>query len=107
MRNMPGSFRFSEVHLAYLASRARADPKLSGEFFVKDGEHSALKWQKRWIVLYQNFLFNFENPTCFKPLGVIFLEHSTVDLLSLTKLKDLQNQVVIYMDKHIYTHVYI
>lgn len=90
---MPVTFRLSDLHLNYLASRAREEPKLSGELFIKDMEHGTPKWQKRWTVLYQNFLFYFENSSCAKPVGMIFLEHSTTDVVSLTKLRDLSNQV--------------
>ncbi len=92
-QKMPVTFRFSGFHLNYLASLAREQPTLSGELYIKDTEHSTPKWQKRWSVLYQNFLFYFENSSCPKPIGMIFLEHSTIDVVSLTKLRDLSNQV--------------
>lgn len=95
-KNMPTGVRFSEVHLMYLAGIARADPNLAGFMCLKNGDVT-VKWQERWIILYQNFLFYFESPSCAKPLGFVFLEHSTIDLRSLTKLKDLQNQVAIHV----------
>jgi hypothetical protein len=90
---MPATFRFSDFHLNCLASLAQEEPTLSGELYIKDSEHSTPKWHKRWSVLYQNFLFHFENSSCGKPVGMIFLEHSTIDVVSLTKLRDLSNQV--------------
>lgn len=91
---MPIGCRITELHMNYLASRAREEPRLSGKLLVKDSDHSTPKWQKRWVVLYQNFLFYFENSSCTKPAGMVFLEHSTVDVLSLTRLRDLSNQVI-------------
>jgi hypothetical protein len=90
---MPATFRFSDFHLNCLASLAQEEPTLSGELYIKDSEHSTPKWHKRWSVLYQNFLFHFENSSSGKPVGMIFLEHSTIDVVSLTKLRDLSNQV--------------
>ena len=90
---MPLSLRFTDLHLNYLISRAREQPTLAAELFVKDTDHNAPKWHKRWTLLYQNFLFYFENSSCAKPAGIIFLEHSSIDVLSLTKLRDLSNQV--------------
>ena len=90
---MPATFRFSDFHLNYLADVAREEPTLCGELHIKDTDHTTQKWQKRWIVLYQNCLFYFENSSSGKPVGMIFLEHSSIDVLSLTKLRDLSNQV--------------
>ena len=92
---MPVGCRITDLHLNYLASRAKEEPRLSGKLLVKDSDHSTPKWQKRWIALYQNFLFYFENSSCSKPAGMVFLEHSIVDVLSLTRLRDLSNQVMI------------
>lgn len=90
---MPVSIRFTDIYLNYLTTRAKEDPTLSGDLFIKETDHSAQRWHKRWAVLYQNLLLYFENSSCTKPAGIIFLEHSTVDVVSLTKLRDIPKQV--------------
>ena len=101
---MPGgNLRFSDAHLAYLVGRARLDPQLSGELLLKENE-LPLIWQNRLVIRYPNFLFFFESYTCSKALVMIFLEYSTVVVLSLTKLKDMSNQVRQFIYIHVHTH---
>ncbi|XP_028407100.1 ras-specific guanine nucleotide-releasing factor 2-like [Dendronephthya gigantea] len=94
---MPVSIRFTDLHLNYLTSRAKDEPALSGELSIKDTDHSSQRWHKRWTILHQNLLLYFENSSCTKPVGIIFLEHSTVDLVSLAKLRDIPKQHTFYI----------
>lgn len=89
---MPSSLRISEEQINHLASMARHEHSKSGRVFLKNHENTG-KWLPRWCALYQNFLFYFESEDSVKPLGTIYLEHSSCERLCLTNLKDSENQV--------------
>lgn len=89
---MPSSLRISEEQINHLASMARHEHSKSGRVFLKNHENTG-KWLPRWCALYQNFLFYFESEDSVKPLGAIYLEHSSCERLCLTNLKDSENQV--------------
>lgn len=88
---MPSSLRISEEQINHLASMARHEHSKSGRVFLKNHENTG-KWLPRWCALYQNFLFYFESEDSVKPLGTIYLEHSSCERLCLTNLKDSENQ---------------
>lgn len=89
---MPSSLRIGEEQINHLASMARHEHSKSGRVFLKNHENTG-KWLPRWCALYQNFLFYFESEDSVKPLGAIYLEHSSCERLCLTNLKDSENQV--------------
>jgi len=69
--------RMNELQLLALSEKALHDNGLRGHLFKRTSENS--KWQLRWFVLFQNFLFYFENETSNRPSGLIFLEGSYCD----------------------------
>ena len=69
--------RMNEIQLLALSEKALHDNGLRGYLFKRSADNS--KWQLRWFVLFQNFLFYFENDSGGKPSGVIFLEGSYCD----------------------------
>ena len=73
---MPSSqIRFNDGHLIQLASKARNTDSRSGWVLKKPGtSDGGSRWQRRWLQLYQNYLFYFESDKAPRPLGVVLLE---------------------------------
>ncbi|XP_075257120.1 ras-specific guanine nucleotide-releasing factor 2-like isoform X7 [Convolutriloba macropyga] len=71
---MQRSLRFNENQYIYLANKAKNDFALSAYLWKKSRE--SLRWQQKYFVLYQNFLFYYENDSSVKPMGCYLLEGS-------------------------------
>ena len=69
---MQRSLRFNENQYVYLANKAKNDFALSAYLWKKSRE--SLRWQQKYFVLYQNFLFYYENESSVKPMGCFLLE---------------------------------
>ena len=89
---MPLPSRISDEQFVHLASQAKHHCSLSGKLFIRVNENPA-KWQLKWFILYQNFLFYFESEDSAKLSGLIYLEHSVCERLCFTNLKDSENKV--------------
>lgn len=74
---MQKAIRFNESQILYLANKARQENTLCSYLYKKSSDTG--KWQLRWFILYQNFLFYFENETSSRPSGVALLEGSFCD----------------------------
>ncbi|XP_065189055.1 ras-specific guanine nucleotide-releasing factor 2-like isoform X1 [Sycon ciliatum] len=68
--------RINEAQLQALALKAKASPARCGWVKKKPGHEGvgSTKWQKRWLVLYQNILYYFETDLSQRPQGVILVE---------------------------------
>ncbi|KAL3866718.1 hypothetical protein ACJMK2_043999, partial [Sinanodonta woodiana] len=71
---MQKAIRFNESQLLYLVGKARHENTISSYLYKKSSDTG--KWQMRYFVLYQNFLFYFENESSNRPSGVALLEGS-------------------------------
>ncbi|XP_052831997.1 ras-specific guanine nucleotide-releasing factor 2 isoform X2 [Octopus bimaculoides] len=86
---MQKAIRFNESQILYLAQKARQENTLCGYLYKKSSDTG--KWQLRWFILYQNFLFYYENDSASRPSGVALLEGSYCDRAVVTtsnKTKD-------------------
>lgn len=90
---MRSSARICEEQILYLGSLARQFYTLKSQLYIKANDTG--KWLLKWAVLYQNFIFLFENEECAKVSGVILLEHSTSEHTCVVNAKDTENQVSI------------
>ncbi|ESP05612.1 hypothetical protein LOTGIDRAFT_102993 [Lottia gigantea] len=92
---MQKGIRINDGQLLYLAGKAKQENTICGYLYKKSSDTG--KWQLRYFILYQNFLFYFENDTATRPSGVAILEGSYCDraITSTTasKGKDLDKQV--------------
>lgn len=72
--------KFNEQQILHLAVWAKVAAHKHGYLYKKSGkkntlpDHAAVRWQKRWCVVYFNMFFYFENHNALKPQGVVFLE---------------------------------
>ena len=63
-----------------IALKARLDNNECGYLWKRTSTDSNSKWQQKWFVLYQNYLFYYENVNSTKPSGLILLEGSYCNL---------------------------
>lgn len=101
---MQRSVRIHDQQLLFLAERARQEVAKSKSGLCHSGFMSKRsgdnKWQQRWFLLHQNFLFYFESSQATRPNGIILLEGSYCErvILSSPRHKDKEstdNQVTI------------
>ena len=81
--------KVNEQQLLHIALLAKSAATKSGYLEKKSGkklDHHTVRWQKRWCVIYYNFMFYYETKTSVKPQGVIFLEGIEVDSSEITDL---------------------
>jgi hypothetical protein len=67
--------KINEAHINTIALKARLENRECGYLWKRSSaDSSTAKWQLKWFVLYQNFLFYYENVNSTKPLGLALLE---------------------------------
>lgn len=66
--------KINEAHINTIALKARLENNECGYLWKLTSNDSNGKWQVKWFVLYQNFLFYYENVNSTKPSGLILLE---------------------------------
>ncbi|XP_017771929.1 PREDICTED: ras-specific guanine nucleotide-releasing factor 2-like isoform X2 [Nicrophorus vespilloides] len=77
--------RINEAQLILLAEKAASDYSLCG--YLRKRCSDSDRWQQRWFVLYQNYLFYYETESIDKPSGVLFLEGCYCDRLAFAASK--------------------
>jgi PH domain. len=81
--------KINEQQILHIALLAKSAAKKLGYLEKKSGkklDQSTVRWQKRWCVIYYNFMFYYETEASVKPQGVIFLEGTEVDVSEVTDL---------------------
>ena len=63
-----------EAPINSIALKARLYNNECGYLWKRSSADSNSKWQLKWFVLYQNFLFYYENVNSTKPSGLLLLE---------------------------------
>ena len=80
-----------ECCLLDILKRARENPSFHGYLYKKFAEHN---WVKKYCLLYQNLLFEFDDVMDEKPAMIILAEHCYAKRMEIYRIGDLDDDQV-------------